>query len=390
MNNGGGRQYKYNCRKCPIRDRCIGYSDNSPTIKSATRNAFQNKTDTITTWARLQGNCLLIKAEEERKKGTAESLLSRRLRHIREEKLAKSKAEDAASQKKQAALGSSILSKPKAERMEAPKRPASTQPVTHSSWLSYSNAKQARAPQLNQPGQQTTSSVQERFWLTVARSQRRIVLPDNGELILGRFDPNFGVPPDIDLTYEDRDHHAISRRHALISCQEGVHTIQETGGKYGVKINNRTLGLGTTYQLKRNDSIALGNCKMVYEIVPRWITKLNPRKRIEHWFMINYTGQMIKVEAGKEQIIGRRDKYVKYEPEIDLSILGNAANKVSRRHAHLSFKAGANTLYIEDMGSGFGTKINGEIIMLGDLKPLFPGDHIWLGGCVLTYAITLA
>jgi hypothetical protein len=39
------------------------------------------------------------------------------------------------------------------------------------------------------------------------------------------------------------------------------------------------------------------------------------------------------------------------------------------------------------LGSGFGTRLNGETLFIGHAAPLTPGDHIWLGGCVLAYDI---
>ena len=79
--------YKYNCRKCPIRNRCIDESENSPSVKEMIRHAFEARTDTLKVWDRLQRNCLLVKAEQERsRQAPGESLLSRRLRETRENK----------------------------------------------------------------------------------------------------------------------------------------------------------------------------------------------------------------------------------------------------------------------------------------------------------------
>src|SRR5262245_56005441 len=71
--------YKYSCRKCPIRNRCIDQSDNSTGTKIMIRHAFDARTDTLATWALLQKGCLLVLAEQERSK----SALSSRLREVR-------------------------------------------------------------------------------------------------------------------------------------------------------------------------------------------------------------------------------------------------------------------------------------------------------------------
>jgi len=215
------------------------------------------------------------------------------------------------------------------------------------------------------------------------------MLPSDGELVLGRYDPNFGIPPDVDLTYEDGPQGSVSRRHARITGREGFHTVQEMGGRLGVTVNDMKIPLGVAHQLRTGDRIMMGNCEMLYDVVPRWITNLSPMEGMDHWLMMCSTGQRITIPIGSDLIIGRSDKYVDFTPDIDLAVLEDRAAKVSRRHARLIFETGAATLYIEDMGSGFGTKINGELIMLGETRALLPGDHIWLGGCVLAYDISL-
>ena len=61
--------------------------------------------------------------------------------------------------------------------------------------------------------------------------------------------------------------------------------------------------------------------------------------------------------------------------------------RVSRRHALITWRAASP--YVEDLGSGFGTRLNGEALLIGQPVPLKPGDHIWLGGCVLAYDIAI-
>lgn len=74
-------------------------------------------------------------------------------------------------------------------------------------------------------------------------------------------------------------------------------------------------------------------------------------------------------------------------PDIDLNSSGEVAVRVSRRHAIITWRNGAP--YVEDLGSGFGTRLNGEMLLLGQAVPLKPGDHIWLGGCVLAYDVAI-
>ncbi len=366
MAEGDAHPYKYSCRKCPIRNRCIDYSDNAPTIKAQIRNAFVNKTDTIDLWANLQAHCLLIKADEEARKGTTESLLSKRLRRAR-----KAQEEALAGAKKP----------PDAAPPRAPKKPTFIVPPP------------TRPDDIRDPHQLTRREVisarssGRRYWVTVPTSGRHIALPVDGAVVLGRYDPTFGIPPDVDLTFEDSGHESISRRHARISGTGGIHIIEEMGSRAGIIINGQKLSLGTTRRLYEGDTLILGRVTLRYGIMPGWVQRLSQYPNLQHRLMVASTGDVRLLEPGAAQVIGRSDRFVNFTADIDLSALGAIAEKVSRRHAMLSYQPASSQWLIEDMGSGFGTKINGELMMPGQVHTLVPGDHIWLGGCVLVYDV---
>jgi len=371
--------YKYSCRKCPIRARCIERSDNSPITKDALRNAFENQTDTLEMWGLLQTRCLLIEAEQKAQETRRESLLSRRIRQAKEAKRASS--ELPSEPPPPPAAPSTPRSKPK--------------PRLTPDYLTSPPPAEQPLEVIRDPDQLTKQEIIEtrtsgqRYWLTVRRSGRHISLPIDGELVLGRFDPQFGIPPDVDLTFEDGPTPSVSRRHAKIVGVGGIHSIQEMGSKLGVQVNGKKISLGVTHRLQKGDMITLGRCSMVYDPFPRWLEQLTPAHSILHVLMIACTGQKIRIPPGRELVIGRSDRFVDFTPDIDLSELQTFASKVSRRHARLWSRPNETTLFIEDMGSGFGTKINGELLLLGNVRPLQPGDHIWLGGCVLAYDVLL-
>jgi hypothetical protein len=85
---------------------------------------------------------------------------------------------------------------------------------------------------------------------------------------------------------------------------------------------------------------------------------------VRYW--IRFGKREIPVEPG-ETLIGRGE---------GCHILINE-NLVSRRHARVVYD-GAR-LYVEDLGSANGTFVNQE--RLYGRKPLFPGDHIFVGTC---------
>jgi pSer/pThr/pTyr-binding forkhead associated (FHA) protein len=106
---------------------------------------------------------------------------------------------------------------------------------------------------------------------------------------------------------------------------------------------------------------------------------------VRHILVVTPTGRKVQINPGETVVIGRSDRFVDFVPEIDLSRDGEAAARVSRRHAIIQWRN--NRPYLEDLGSGFGTRINGRMILIGQATPLKPGDHIWLGGCVLAYDV---
>ncbi|UCC87028.1 MAG: FHA domain-containing protein [Anaerolineales bacterium] len=367
--------YKYSCRKCPIRNRCIDESANAPTVKEIIRRAFAARTDTFDTWGSLQPNCLLLKAEEERAKAAPqESMLSRRLRQARE---AKDKT---------------------AEPPTAPpkKQPDYLRPVSPDSPPTQPPPRETHPAMVRRPEAQREGPLRERLpaaeqlsprWLTLVATGRHITLPSTGELALGRFDPSFGIPPDVDLTYEDEGARTISRRHAKIVGLAGRHTIEDVGSRHGVSINGQRVRSGLPRQLQLGDRVDLGNVQLFYDVVPAQLLDLPLAASFRHFLVVTPTGRKLALAPPDDILIGRSDRYVEFVPDIDLSQEGDVAVRVSRRHAIITWRN--RTPHVEDMGSGFGTRLNGETLLIGQAVPLKPGDHIWLGGCVLAYDVEM-
>ncbi|MFC1975103.1 FHA domain-containing protein [Chloroflexota bacterium] len=419
--------YKYNCRKCPIRNRCIDESDISPNIKQMLRHAFEARTDTLTTWGRLQRNCLLLIAEEERAKQSAKgSLLSRRLQEARDTKELADKStpkpdylKPVSSQKKKSGklkkksdklkplpsmrpkLKPLPSSQPKLKSLPSsqPKETTAPPPQTESepTWVASNSSSRTQLgdtpPDIitdsSVPSPQAPRRLQKTppgrpHWFTVGKSGRHVSLPTDGELILGRFDPSIGVPPDIDLGYEDHDN-SVSRRHAKIIGVDGYHTIEDIGGRHGVLING--FRPEPHQQLETGDRISLGRTQLIYDEIPTHILILTPDDRVRHSITVTPTGRQFTIAPPDDIAIGRSDNYVDSVPDIDLGGEGRVANRVSRRHTIITWR---NRIpYLEDVGSGFGTRLNGEMLLMGQAVQLKPGDHIWLGGCVLAYDVEL-
>lgn len=396
--------YKYSCRKCPIRNRCIRESTYTTSVKNMIESAFDARTDTLATWGLLQVNCLLIKAEEEQEnKARQESSLRRRLREAREAK--RQAAADTRAQKSGGDTDRLIRRLPEAEARRKAKQTEelaqtnSAQPKETSDLPTYlqsgtptdSNFSGDFRPTVIHDATAGTKEMSKKpakpCWLTVKGSGRHIMLPADGELTLGRFDATFGIPPDIDLAYEDGEHRTVSRRHVKISGVNGYHAIEDTGSRYGVVVNGEKISPGRPHGLNPGDRLAVGNVQMFYDQIPEYVQVVPAQATVRHVLIVTPTGRKLTIAPSSDIIIGRSDRYVDFRPEIDLSQDGDAAARVSRRHAIIHWRK--NKPYLEDLGSGFGTRLNGQMLLLGQAVPLKAGDHIWLGGCVLAYDIEM-
>ena len=373
--------YKYSCRKCPIRNRCIDESKNADSIKVMIRRAFEARTDTLATWGRLQRNCLLIQAEE-RKRKAGTSPLSLRLQQVKGLSQEEADKKPAAATKKHPDPPPTQTTvrriRPKTNLGQENHSPDYLQPVAPKAKKPVRQLRRLSTGPLKSKGPQL-------YWFTIEATKRRITLPLKGGLTFGRFDPNVGIPPDVDLSYEDRSIQLISRRHASLLAENGKHIIEDLGSKSGLFLNGEKVDSGPSRPLEQGDTVWLGRIQFKYEAISRDTLRQAKTPKANHTITVTPTGRKISVDPSKNVLIGRADSRVDFVPDIDLSQDGEAARLVSRRHALIQWRFGQP--YLEDLGSGFGTRLRGELLTLGQAIPLIPGDHIWLAGCVLAYDI---
>ena len=95
-------------------------------------------------------------------------------------------------------------------------------------------------------------------------SGKKFRIQSHGALV-GRFDPNTGIHPDIDLTEEDPQL-SVSRRHARILCEHGRYfLVEETGVANGTYIKGDRLAAGDTRELKPGDRVGFGMVVLFFE-----------------------------------------------------------------------------------------------------------------------------
>ena len=370
--------YKYSCRKCPIRNRCIEESENPTSTKNMVRSAFEARTDTLATWGLLQKQCLLLEADKARSR----SALSDRLRKVQDERV--DDTDDLEMPSTMSKSKGTVIRRLRPDKQFDPPEQSKAKSPDYLKPVSSSQKKGASKPLRRLSSTKPLHQVgdEDRFWLTILNSGHRIALPTNGEISFGRFDPNVGIPPDIDLSFEDREFGLVARRHAIIVARNAEHMIEDLGSRSGIFLNGRQIENGL---LKPKDHLSLGGVKLIYDKIPNEVFEQAKSKQVRHKLIVTPTGRKFYCPINKKIVIGRADPQVNFVPDLDLSQEGEVARLVSRRHAMIRWRYGQP--FIEDLGSGFGTRFRGEGLVLGQSIPLKPGDHIWLAGCVLAYDI---
>ena len=92
--------------------------------------------------------------------------------------------------------------------------------------------------------------------------------------------------------------------------------------------------------------------------------------------------RLMTQDLASSLIVGRADEDDPQQPDVDLNPAGAKQAGVSRLHARFSLQE--NTLYVEDLGSTNGTRINGFDLIPGKSYRLTTGDELELGSLRMT------
>ncbi|MEB3284078.1 MAG: FHA domain-containing protein [Candidatus Sericytochromatia bacterium] len=91
-------------------------------------------------------------------------------------------------------------------------------------------------------------------------------LERQGETQIGRWDPDGGAFPEVDLTQDDPEA-KISRKHARIFLRDGAYQLEDVGSLNGTFINRGSrLMPGSPQGLKDSDEILLGKTFFRFQI----------------------------------------------------------------------------------------------------------------------------
>ena len=79
---------------------------------------------------------------------------------------------------------------------------------------------------------------------------------------IGRFDPTVG-PVDVDLgSIEEATY--VSRKHAVIVCEDGIYKIRDLGSSNGTYVLRDDFQKVDEAELKDGDEVSLGNARLVF------------------------------------------------------------------------------------------------------------------------------
>lgn len=88
---------------------------------------------------------------------------------------------------------------------------------------------------------------------------------EEGENLIGRWDPDTGAFPEVDLEEVDTEA-KISRKHALVVCREGKVSIEDLDSLNGTFLNRgERLEPGATMPLKSGDEVIVGKTFLRFE-----------------------------------------------------------------------------------------------------------------------------
>jgi hypothetical protein len=94
--------------------------------------------------------------------------------------------------------------------------------------------------------------------LVIMNSGRRIKLDIADDLLIGRKDNARGIFPDVDLGLDGGYDAGVSRRHAILSHNNGAYSVEDLGSANGTFVNGQRLASQSTMRLANGDELKCG------------------------------------------------------------------------------------------------------------------------------------
>jgi pSer/pThr/pTyr-binding forkhead associated (FHA) protein len=103
-----------------------------------------------------------------------------------------------------------------------------------------------------------TSDVSVKIELEIPKSERRIMLTAETDILLGRLDAAHGIFPEVDLTPEGGLEDGVSRRHARIFLEDGQLSVEDLDSTNGTFLNGNRLEPYVSNPLYDDSTLRLG------------------------------------------------------------------------------------------------------------------------------------
>ncbi|MGO9060359.1 MAG: FHA domain-containing protein [Candidatus Binataceae bacterium] len=121
------------------------------------------------------------------------------------------------------------------------------------------------APAVPQPAAATPPAFKAKLKIVRGGRQGHEFPLEGGNNLVGRWDPETGAFPEVDLEADDPEA-KISRKHALIRIESGKITLEDIGSLNGTYVNRQPrLAPGAPHDLKDGDEIIIG--KTFFKVV---------------------------------------------------------------------------------------------------------------------------
>lgn len=98
--------------------------------------------------------------------------------------------------------------------------------------------------------------------LSVGNHERRVMLPVDKTIHLGRVDSTLGVFPEIDFTVDGPEARSVARRHASISRTSKGLLVEDLGSVTGTFVNDERLSPFLPELLGDGDELQLGKLRV--------------------------------------------------------------------------------------------------------------------------------
>ena len=198
---------------------------------------------------------------------------------------------------------------------------------------------------------------------------------DDADFCIGRTEPPFA-------SYEAGIANMLSRRHACIFSKDGTVYLRDLESRNGTSVNHVGVGRAPC-ELRDGDEICFADT-LSYRVQIASLT------RPEGSLTLTLTPE--SGASGLEPIVITRFPFIVSKTDATFSRYKNKKEHdrelayLSRRHAHIYVKGGQ--AYIEDLGSGNGTCVDGETLSQG--VPLRDGAVVAFGGKHFVYRVGIA